>query len=616
MIQTLFIKRLGFYMGLSLFVPISFATMQTTPYLAMHVQPKYAKLKVMPYANAHAPKGGILSQSSLGTFDNLNSMNGKGSSTEGVNYLFDSLMDRSLDEPRVMYPLLAEKVSYDPDHLQSVIFYLNPQARFNNGQAVTAEDVKFTFDTYQSKANLGFQMYLSDLAKTEVLSKHQVKFIFKSKNNVEMPLIVASLPIYSKLDWRNKDFSRVTLQPIVGSGPYIIDRIDAGRSISYKRSPNYWGKDLPVNKGRYNFDRLKYVYYRNLDVSFEGFKSRQFNLYEEKNIRNWVTAYNFPAVKSGWVKQYKARLGTPLDIQSLVFNTRRAPLNDIYLRQALTYAYDFEWQNKALFFNQNRRLQSYFDNTDLAAIGRPSTAELNVLKPHLSQFNPVMRQGILADWRYPVSDGSGFNRQNLLTAQQILKNAGYLIRKGQLYDRTGQAIRIELLMQQENPQRELMPFVRNLKRLGIQVQLRQVDVPQYMERIRHQDFDMMVLKLPQTLTPGKEQAQFWGSAAADEAGNYNYSGIKHPAIDQMIAKIVAAKTRDEVVLYTRVLDRLLRAGYYQILTYGKPERWFAYWDIYRQPQVKPKLSVGWEYWWVDAEKAKKLDQSMRKSELK
>lgn len=612
MTSLLCIKRLSLCYGLSLFAPLSFAAIHTTPYLAMHVQPKYAQLKAMPYANPNAPKGGVLSQSSLGSFDNLNSMNGKGSSTEGVNYLFDSLMDRSLDEPRVMYPLLAEKVSYDPDHLQSITFHLNPKARFNNGQPLTAEDVKFTFDTYQTKANLGFQMYLSDLARTEVLSRHQVKFIFKSKHNVEMPLIVASLPIYSKLDWKNKDFSRVTLHPIVGSGPYMLERIDAGRSITYKRSPNYWAKDLPVNKGRYNFDRLKYVYYRNLEVSFEGFKSQQFNLYEEKNIRNWVTSYHFPAAKAGLVKKYKARLATPLDIQSLVFNIRRAPLNDIHLRQALTYAYDFEWQNKALFFNQNQRLQSYFDNTDLAATGRPSAAELNILKPYLPQLNPLMQQGLLADWRYPVSDASGFNRNNLLIAQKILKDAGYVIRDGKLYDRTGKAIQIELLMQQENPQRELMPFVRNLKKLGIQVNLRQVDVPQYMERIRRQDFDMMVLKLPQTLTPGKEQAQFWGSAAADEAGNYNYSGIKNPVIDQMIEKIVRAKTREEVVLYTRVLDRLLRAGYYQILTYGKPERWFAYWDIYQQPSVKPKLSVGWEYWWVDADQTKKQGQSIQK----
>lgn len=595
--------------GLSFFAQTAFAALQTTPYLAMHVQPKYANFSVMPYADVKAPKGGLFSQSTLGTFDNLNSMNGKGSATEGVNYLFDSLMDRSLDEPRVMYPLLAEKVTYDPDNLKSVIFHLNPQARFNNGQALTSDDVKFTFDTYQTKANFGLQMYLSDLAKTEILSKHQIKFIFKSNKNVEMPLIVASLPIYSKADWKNRDFTRITLQPIIGSGPYIVDRIDAGRSITYKRSPNYWAKDLAVNRGRYNFDRLKYVYYRNLEVSFEGFKSQQFYFYEEKNIRNWVMGYNFPSYRSGWVKKYKAQLSTPLDIQSLVFNTRRSPFQDIYFRQALTYAYDFEWQNKALFFNQNRRLQSFFDNTDLAAVSKPSSAELKILKPYLAKLHPIIQQGVVADWRYPKSDANGFNRNNLLHAQTILKQAGYKIVNGKLHDPQGRLIQIELLLQQENPQRELMPFVRNLKRLGIQVNLRQVDVPQYMERIRRQDFDMMVFKMPQTLTPGKEQAQFWGSKAANEANNYNYAGIQSPVIDQIIGKIIAAKSRDEVVLYTRILDRLLRAGYYHILTYGKPDRWFAYWDIYQQPKTKPKLSVGWEYWWVDAKKAKMLNQS-------
>ena len=607
------VKKLSLIVGLSFFASIVSAKIQTTPYLAMHVTPKYTHLNAMPYANPNAPKGGTLSQSSLGTFDNLNSMNGKGSSIEGVNYLFDSLMDRSLDEPRVMYPLLAEKVSYDLDDLKQVTFHLNPKARFSNGQPLTAEDVKFTFDSYQTKANLGLQMYLSDLAKTEVISKYQIKFIFKSSQNVEMPLIVATLPIYSKLDWKNKDFTRITLQPILGSGPYVVERIDAGRSISYKRNPNYWAKDLAVNKGRYNFDRLKYVYYRNLEVSFEGFKSGQFSLYEEKNTRNWMTAYQFPAFKSGVISKYKTTLATPLDIQSLVFNIRRAPLNDIHLRKALTYAYDFEWQNKALFFNQNQRLQSYFDHTDLAAKGKPTAVELKFIQPFFAQLPPIIQQGFLADWRYPISDGSGFNRQNLLIAQKILKDAGYVIRHGKLFDRQGHAVQIELLMQQENQQRELMPFVRNLNRLGISVQLRQVDSPQYMERIRRQDFDMMVLKLPQTLTPGKEQAQFWGSAAADEAGNYNYSGIKNPAIDRTLEKLVTAKSREDVVLYTRVLDRLLRAGYYQILTYGKPERWFAYWNMYQQPQVKPKLSVGWEYWWVDAQKAKKVDAYLQHS---
>ena len=602
--------------GLSFFVQDVSAAMRTQTYLAMYVQPQYTQQHAMPYAQPNAPKGGIFRQTSFGTFDNLNSMNGKGSSTEGVNYLFDSLMDRSLDEARVMYPLLAEKVRYDPEHLKEVTFYLNPKARFSNGQPVTAADVKFTFDTYKTKANLGFQMYLSDLEQVQILSKHQVKFIFKSDHNIDMPFIVAGLPIYSQQDWKNRDFTRITLRPIVGSGPYMVDHIDAGRSITYKRNPYYWAKDLPVNKGRYNFDYLKYIYYRDPNISFTAFKTHQIDFYEEKNIRNWVTAYHFPAMQKGLIKKYKIKLALPLDIQSLVLNTRRTPLNDIHFRQALTYAYDFEWQNKALFFGQNQRLQSYFDNTDLAATGQPSHAELQVLKPFWAQLDPIIQQGILKNWHYPVSDASGFNRNNLLIAQNILKKAGYTIRQGKLFDRKGQIVKLELLMQQDDPKREFMPFVRNLKRLGIQMTLHAVDAPQYTERTRHQDFDLIMLKLPQSLIPGKEQAQFWGSQAANEVGNYNYAGIKSPAIDYVIKKIVAAKSHDELVLYTHVLDRLLRAGYYQILTYGKAERWFAYWDRYQHPKIHPKLSVGWEYWWIDAQKAKRLEQAIHKMQLK
>lgn len=598
--------------GLGLSSQFSLAAQQTTPFLAVHASPQYSHLQVMPYANAQAPKGGVLSQSSNGTFDNLNSMNGKGSSTDGVNYLFDTLMDSSLDEPNVMYPLLAEKATYDPHKPKFVVFYLNPKARFSNGDELTAVDVKFTFDTYQQKANPGLKMYLSDLEKTEVLSKYQVKFTFKSDDNAEMPLIVASLPIYSKQDWKNKDFTRVTMQPILGSGPYLIDRIDAGRSITYKRNPNYWAKDLPVNRGRYNFDRLKYVYYRNLDVTFEGFKSGQFTLHEENISRRWVTEYKFPAVQSGMVQRYKVSLTRPLDFQSFVFNTRRAPLNDIHLRKALSYAYDFEWQNKALFYGQYQRLQSYFANSELAAVGRPSAAEMSVIDPYLSKLNPLMQKGVLADWKFPASDASGFNRQNLLSARQVLLDAGYAVKDGRLLDPKSKPVQIELLIHQDGLQRTLMPFVRNLKRLGITVNIRHVDVPQYIERMRRSDFDMTTMRLPQSISPGKEQAQFWGSTAADEEGNYNFAGIKNPAIDQVIQKIISAESREQVVLHTRVLDRLLRAGYYHIPTYGKAETWLAYWDMYQQPKVKPKLSLGVDYWWVDAEKAKKVSQYLRK----
>ena len=612
--NNLFAKGHPYVMALGCVMAIqgAWAATQTTPYIAIHSQPLYANLAAMPYANAKAPKGGYLSTASNGTFDNLNSMNGKGSSADGVNYLFDSLMSSSLDEPGVMYPLLATSATFDPKKTSYVIFNLNPKARFSDGSTVTAEDVKFSFDAYQTKSNPGLQMYLADLAKTEVLSKHQVKMSFKSDNNAEMPLILSQLPIYSKKDWAKKDFTRISMQPILGSGPYVLDKIDAGRSLSYKRNPNYWAKDLPVNKGRYNFDRLKYVYYRNLDIAFEGFKSGQYTLHEEFTARKWVTAYNFPAVKDGMVVKYRFKHNNPIATQSFVFNTRRNPFQDIRLRQALTYAYDFEWQNKALFYGQYTRLQSYFSNSELEAKGVPSAAEMAVLKPLLAKLDPIQRTGVLKNWKYPVSDASGFNRNNLLIARQLLLNAGYKYKNGYLLDKKGQTIQIEFLIHQDGLQRTLMPFVRNMKRLGIQVNIRQVDVTQYIERMRSKDFDMTTSVMPQSLSPGNEQAQFWGSASADQPGNYNYAGIKNPVIDAMVEQVIRAPDRSALVTRTRVLDRLLRAGYYQIPTYGKGENWLAYWNMYQQPTVKPKLSTGIDYWWSDAVQAQKVASYLRK----
>ena len=599
--------RLFAYLALFMVAPVH-AALQTTPYIALHSQPQYSARSAMPYANPHAPKGGSLSTAANGTFDNLNSMNGKGSAADGVNYLFDSLMSSSLDEPGVMYPLLAEKVTYDPAQPNFVIFHLHPKAKFSDGSAVTAQDVKFTFDAYLTKSNPGLQMYLSDLAKTEVLSRHQVKMHFKSSNNTEMPLILAQLPIYAAKDWQKRDFSRITMQPILGSGPYLIDKIDAGRSITYKRNPQYWGKNLAVNQGRYNFDRIKYVYYRNLDVAFEGFKSGQYTLHEEYTARKWVTEYQFPAVKNNMVVKYRFAHQNPIPTQSFVFNSRRAPMHDIGFRQALTYAYDFEWQNKALFYGQYRRLQSYFSNSELEAKGVPSPQELAILKPYLNKLHPIQRQGVLVNWRYSVSDASGFNRNNLLTARHLLQKAGYRVKNGKLLDPKAQPVVLEFLIHQDGLQRTLMPFVRNLKRLGIQVNIRHVDVPQYIERMRRSDFDMTTSVMPQSLNPGNEQAQFWSSKAADEPGNYNYAGIKNPVIDDAVQQLIRAPNRKQLVLRTKVLDRLLRAGYYQIPTYGKGENWLAYWNMYQQPQQKPKLSTGIDYWWSDAKQAAKVRQ--------
>jgi microcin C transport system substrate-binding protein len=369
---------------------------------------------------------------------------------------------------------------------------------------------------------------------------------------------------------------------------------------------------LPVNRGRYNFDRIKYVYYRSPEVAFEGFKSGQYTFYQEKSARNWVTAYHFPAVKAGLVKTYTAKIQTPALTQSLVFNTRKTPFNDLYFRQALTYAYDFEWINKALLYGQNIRLQSHFQNSELAATAKPSVQELEILKPYLKQLPTLQREGVLADWQYPVSDASGFNRQNLLIARSILLKAGYRFYQGQLLDQQGKPIRIEFLIHQDGAQRTLLPYIRNLKKLGIQVTIRQVDLPQYTERMRRLDFQMTPMDMPQSLTPGAEQAQMWGSKAADEVGNYNYAGIKNPVIDQLIQKMIASPNREQLVLHTRVLDRVLRAGYYQILTYGNDKNWYAYWNMYHQPVIKPKLSLGLEYWWADPIETKKVEQYLKR----
>lgn len=590
----------------------AWAAVQTTPYLALQVQPKYANASAMPYANVHAPKGGRLIRSANGTFDNLNGMNGQGRYVNGTEYLFDTLFSKSLDEPNVFYPLVAEKIEYDPEKTKYAIFYLNPKARFSNGQPILAEDVKFTFDTYLTKSNPGLQMYLSDLDQTIVVSKHVVKMTFKSGDNKEMPMILSQMPIFSKKDWQNKDFTRVTLKPILGSGPYTIKHIDAGRSITYQRNPQYWAKDLPVNRGRYNFDQIKFVYYRNMDIEFEGFKSGQYTFHKELRARRWMTEYNFPAYQAGMVKKYTAKLENPAPTQSYVFNTRKKPLNDIYLRQAMTYAYDFEWQNKALFYGQYQRLQSHFQLSELEAKSKPSQAELKILTPYLSKLHPLQREGVLKEWKYPVTDASGFNRNGLLKAREILLKAGYQFKQGRLIDRSGKPVEFELLIHQEGLQRTLMVYLRNLKKLGIQVNIRQVDVPQYLERMRRYDFELTTMVMPQSLNPGNEQAQLWSSKSANEIGNYNFSGIQNPVIDQAIQGVIQAPNREQLIVHTKVLDRLLRAGYYQVLTYANDREWYAYWNMYQQPKIKPKLAVGEDYWWVDAQQERKVAQYLRK----
>lgn len=583
---------------------ISSATPTTVTSLGHNVEAKFANVQHLPYANPNAPKGGTLSLSAMGTFNSVNVWIDVGNPVVGTNYLYETLMTGSLSEAFVMYPQLAEKVTFDENDASWIIYHLNPHAKFWDGSPVTADDVKASMDALLTKGVMSMRSYLSDVKEVQVIDKLTVKFIFKSAENKEIGLTVGQMPIWSKKSI-DESFEKVTLTPLMGSGAYKIANIEAGRSITYERDPNYWGikpeAKVMANVGRFNFDKIKYVYYQSDEVAFEGFKAGQYQFRPESKARNWATAYNFPAVKAGMVVKEEIANKNPVPMQGLVMNLRRPLFQDIRVRQALTYAYDFEWLNKTMFYQQYDRLQSYFYHSELEATGKISEQELAILQPWLNELEPVQREQTLAEWQAPKSNGDGFNRENLLKARQLLLNAGFSYQNMKLYQPNGEPAKLEILVADERMNRTLLPYVRNLKRLGFDANIRQVDRPQYLERSRKFDYDMVINVFAQSLSPGAEQLSLWGSQSADEQGNQNSVGIKNPVIDKIIDKLIKAKNRDEIILYTKILDRLLRAGYYIVPMYGKRADNVAYWQHYAHGQL-PTNAIGIDYWWVDKDK--------------
>ena len=591
-------------------IPASIAAPITTTALGHNSTTEYINVPFMPYANPNAPKGGTLSLEARGTFNAANKWMTTGVAMVGTDYLYDTLMTGSLNEAFTMYPQLANKVTYDPDDTSWIIYHVNPAARFWDGTAVTSHDVKATYDAILTKGPMYIRSYLGDIKDIEIIDKQRVKFVFKSDENKEILLTVGQFPIFAKSSI-DTDFEKITLTPLMGSGPYKLGRVDAGRAVSYVRDPNYWGRDLMVNRGRYNFDMIKFVYYQSDEIAFEGFKSGQYRFRPENKASNWATGYNFPAVKAGLINKETISSENPVPMQGLVMNMRRPIFQDIRVRQALTAAYDFEWMNKTLFHGQYERLQSFFHGSELAATGTPSAAEMQVLSPLLAKLEPIQRQAVLTEWRLPTSDGSGFNRKALLEARQLLLDAGFYYDDMKLYQPNGKLAQIEVLMTGETMGRVLLPYIRNLKRLGFDATLRQVDGPQYYERMRRFDYDMVVDVFAQSLSPGAEQAAFWGSAAADEAGNANTIGIKNIVIDEVTSALANAESRDEIVLYTKVLDRLLRAGHYLVPLYGKSATNVAYWNQYRHTEKLPTNAVAIDYWWTDKEAEARVNQYLK-----
>ncbi len=576
------------------------AATETSHAIALHGQPKYpAGFKAFDYVNPAAPKGGDIRLEAMGTFDSLNPFINKGVPAAGIASIYDTLTIKSDDEPFTQYGLLAEKIERDPADKSWIIYHLNPKAKFSDGKPVTAEDVVFSFDIIRKDGDPQYKAYYADIAKVEALDKQRVKFTFKTKDNPELQMIVGQLQILPKHYWSTRNFNSTGLEIPVGSGPYRISKIDNGRSISYTRRADYWGVDLPVNRGRDNFNSMTYVYFRDFTVSLEAFKAGQFDYRTEWKAKTWAVDYSFPAVKSGLVKKLLIKNENPQGMQAFAFNLRRSLFQDIRVRRALGYAYDFEWANKTMFYNAYTRSDSFFSNSELAARGAPSKEELAILEPYRKQLPSDVFVSAPVP---PKTDGSGNIRSNLATAQKLLAEAGWQVRNGKLVDTSGKPFAFEIIIAQPELERVISPFKQNLSRLGIDMKIRVVDVPQYIERQRKFDFDMTTMRVPQSLSPGNEQRNFWGSSYADQPGSNNTMGIKSPVVDALIDQIIAAPNREQLVYRTRALDRVLLAGYYVIPQYYLGADRVAVWDFFERPKIAPKYAVGLDTWWVNPKK--------------
>ena len=557
--------------------------------------PKYpANFKYFDYVNPDAPKGGTLRQAGFGGFDSLNPFINKGVPADDIGMIYDTLTRHGLDEPFTEYGLLAEKIEKAPDNAW-VRFYLRPEARFHDGQQVTAEDVKFSFDTLMSKGSPMYRGYYADVEKVEVESPQRVRFVFKQAGNRELPLIVGQLPVLPKHWWAERDFSKGNLDVPLGSGPYKVADVQAGRSIRYERVKDWWGKDLPVNRGFYNFDTLEIDYYRDNTVALEALKAGQFDYWLETSAKNWATAYNTPAVANGQLIKEEIANHNPTGMQGFIFNTRRPLFTDRRVREALGLLFDYEWANRQLFNGAYTRTRSYFDNSELASVGLPSADELKLLEPLRAQIPP---QVFTDEYQPPVTDGSGIIREQQRRAYQLFQEAGWRVDGDQMLDSTGKPVSFEFLLAQTEFERVLLPFKRNLADLGIELVIRRVDVSQYINRLRSRDFDLIVGGFGQSNSPGNEQREYWHSSSADNPGSRNFIGLKDPAVDSLVEGLINADSRQNLITHTRALDRVLLWGHYVVPNWHIKTWRVAYWNRFEHPEISPKYDIGLHTWWA------------------
>ena len=572
--------------------------------LAMAGEPKYdQEFTHFEYANPNAPKGGNVKLGTIGTFDSFNPFIIRGVPAAGISFLYDTLTVQSLDEPFTQYGLLASKIEMPADR-SWVVYRLDSKAKFHDGKPVTAADVAFSFNLLMEQGDPLYSKYWADVEKVEILDEHRVKFHLGTKSNPELALIIGQLTVLPKHYWQGRDFSKPDLEIPIGSGPYKILEFKPGRSITYQRDDTYWAKDHPVNTGRYNFDTITYDYYRDPTVSLHAFKAGEYDFRQENVSRAWATAYSGPPFEAGFIIKEEIDNDVNQGMQCFVFNTRRPLFRDGKVREALAYAFDFEWTNKNLFFGQYTRSQSFFSNSELAASGLPTPQELEILEPYRDR---LPREVFEKAYQAPTSDGSGNIRANIRIALRLLQQAGWEIKGKKLVNqKTGEPFRFELLLYDSTFERVALPFKKNLSRLGIEMDLRVVDTAQYINRRRDFDFDMMIATFGQSESPGNEQREYWGSSAADIPGTRNFAGLKNPVVDEIIERVISAPNREELVHATRALDRVLLWQHIVIPQWHIAKYRVAYWNKFARPQIIPRYSLGFDTWWIDAGKNARL----------
>lgn len=567
--------------------------------IAMHGEPVLPPdFDHLPYVNPNARQGGRLTLGVRGSFDSLNPFLVRGVAPVGLRaYVYESLLGRSGTEPFSLYGLIAESIEV-PDDRSEITFNIRPSARFSDGQPITADDVAFSHSLLKDRAVPYMRSHYRKVGEVIVETPHRIRFVFNAQGDREIPLILGLMPILPRHLTTVDSFEKTTLEPPVGSGPYVVGSVDAGRSVTYVRDEDYWGRDLPLRAGHFNFDEIKIDFFRDDAALFSAFRTGAIDVRVEEDPTRWSESYGFAAVKAGQVKQEALPTTLPDGMLGIVMNTRRAPLDKQLVRKALIRLFDFQWINRTLFNGLYARSESYFARSELGAVGRPATAhERSLLEPFMELVAPDILEGT---WRLPVSDGSGQDRKALSEAYRLLRQAGYEIKNSRLvHTRTGEQLKLEFLARSKSEERLMLAYASTLKRLGIELGIRQVDNAQYWTRLKEFDFDLIQWRYPASLSPGNEQINRWASSHANVPGSLNLAGVENPGVDAMIDAMLQARSREHFEDAVRAMDRLLISGDYVIPLFHPPAVWVAYWARLARPSNLPDNGLDLETWWVD-----------------